>query len=146
MCVFVWSGGNLKAVLACWDVNSSQIDHVPELSVGVVPQEGQNRYDSIRMDHHLQLIIAGHLQTASASLLVTQFKIQVFNLHNKSLHRDSTDLDLLDVFGHHFRHVLPKCSQLVVSDGIFGPDSGCREGKHTSKSVSKWKQTELQSK
>lgn len=65
MCVFVYAEENLKAVLACWDVNSSQINHVPELSVGMVPQEGQNRYDSIRMDHHLQLIIAGHLQTSS---------------------------------------------------------------------------------
>lgn len=62
---------NLKAVLACWDVNSSQINHVPELSVGMVPQEGQNRYNSIGMDHHLQLIVAGHLQTSSWSGLVT---------------------------------------------------------------------------
>lgn len=62
MCLFVCVH-NLEAVLARWDVNSSQIDHVPELSVGVVPQEGQNRYDSIRMDHHFQLIIAGHLSS-----------------------------------------------------------------------------------
>lgn len=53
----------LKAVLPCWDVNSSQIDHAPELCIGVVPQEGQNRDDSIRMYHHLQLIVTGHLQT-----------------------------------------------------------------------------------
>lgn len=55
-------GSYLKAVLPGWDVDSRKINHVPELSVGVVPQEDQNRYHSVRMDHHLQLVITGHLQ------------------------------------------------------------------------------------
>lgn len=40
-----------------------------------------------------------------------------------------TDLDLLDIFWHHFGHILPKFSQLFVNDSIFGPDSGCRKDR-----------------
>lgn len=54
---------HLKAVLSCWDVDCCQIDHVSELSVGVVPQEGQDRNHTVGMYHHLQLIVAGHLCT-----------------------------------------------------------------------------------
>lgn len=39
------------------------------------------------------------------------------------------DLDLLDIFGHHLRHILSKRRQLVVRDGVFGPDSGCMKDR-----------------
>lgn len=58
VCVCVY----LKAVLPGWDVDGRQIDHVCELSVGVVPQEGQNRNHSVRVDHHLQLVVTGYLR------------------------------------------------------------------------------------
>lgn len=49
-----------------------------------------------------------------------------------------THLNLLDIFRHHLRHILPECSQLVVANGIFGPDSGCkrdRADKHQAVSI-----------
>ena len=51
----------LKAVLARRYVDSSEVNHVPKLAVGVVPEEGQHWNHPIRMDHHLQLIVASHL-------------------------------------------------------------------------------------
>lgn len=63
----MWCDCYLKAVLPCRDVDSSQVNHVPELGVGVVPQESQHRDHSVRMDHHLQLIVTGHLHKNSFS-------------------------------------------------------------------------------
>lgn len=46
-------------------------------------------------------------------------------LDDSNISSTSTDLDLLDIFGHDRSHILPKCCQLVVSDGILRPDGGC---------------------
>lgn len=123
----------LEAVLSARDVDSGQVSHVPELGVGVVPQEGQHRDHAIRMDHHLELVVAGHLHTDAHTHTHIQatciFMKSVFIFKPKdTLKCDTsiwTDLDLLDIFGHHLRHVLSKRCQLIVSDGIFRPDGGC---------------------
>lgn len=36
-----------------------------------------------------------------------------------------TDLNLLDIFGHDFSHILPKRCQLAVGERILRPDGGC---------------------
>lgn len=64
-CLFCFS--YLKAVLSRGDVDCSQVDHVPELGAGVVPQESQNGDHSVRMDHDLQLIVTSHLHTQAFS-------------------------------------------------------------------------------
>ena len=56
-----WCHSYLKAVLPCWDVHGRHVRHVSELAVGVVSQEGQHRNHTVRMDHHLQLIVTSHL-------------------------------------------------------------------------------------
>lgn len=53
---------HLKAALPCGDIHGCQVSHVVELSVGVILQEGENRYNPFWMDHYLQLIKAGHLE------------------------------------------------------------------------------------
>lgn len=103
----------------------------------MVPQEGQNRDHSIRVDHHLQLVVAGHLRTAgsegsralvSAPPMGDPHGMIHFNVHKAPRgEADGTDLHLLDIFWHHFRHVLAKSCQLVLSYGVFGPDGGCGE-------------------
>lgn len=52
---------HLKAIMPCRDVHSCQVSHVGELSVCVIFQEGENRYNSFWVDHYLQLIKAGDL-------------------------------------------------------------------------------------
>lgn len=53
---------HLKAALPCGDIHGCQVSHVVELSVGVILQEGENRYNPFWVDHHLQLIKARHLE------------------------------------------------------------------------------------
>ena len=53
---------HLKAVLPRGDVHGSEVDHVAELGVGVVPEEGQHGNHAVRVDHHLQLVVARHLE------------------------------------------------------------------------------------
>ncbi len=53
---------HLKAVLPCRDIHGCQVNHVVELRVCVILQEGENRYNPFWVDHYLQLIKAGHLE------------------------------------------------------------------------------------
>ncbi len=53
---------HLKAVLPWRDIHSCQVNHVVELRVCVILQEGENRNNPFWVDHYLQLIKAGHLE------------------------------------------------------------------------------------
>lgn len=65
-----------------------------------------------------------HLNTLQPPRLLSA-EVVILNLWD---HRCCwTNLNLLDVLRHHFCHVFSKRCQLVVGDGIFGPDGGCTE-------------------
>ena len=53
---------HLKAVFPRGDVHGGEVDHASELGVGVVPEEGQHGNHAVRVDHHLQLVVARHLE------------------------------------------------------------------------------------
>jgi len=74
LCMWCTVEPHLEAVLPRWDVDGGEVGQVAELSVGVVPQEGQHGQHAVRVDHHLQLIEAGHLEREN-----TRKKNHVFN-------------------------------------------------------------------